>query len=565
MPFCFSHANYRSSHIWLRGFRGAVILFATAIILYDITGLSQIDPAAGALLLGLIILSRWVPVAISREKPITFTASFVFAAAMLVGAPAAGICAIVACAIHSQNSHRSSRLYSIFLGGQFTLAAWASQTFFYKFTGFPHISPHPGWREIVALMGAASLFSLINGIIVSLGNVGSRYARRNYAEPVLRAQALAYMVSFPFATLMVLAYRAFGLTSLPILATLLLVCAHAVRMTVDNRNLKRQIWALEQLGRTCVSGVNAEMPLQRFLSLSRELVSFDRGVLWVSDDTNSTLEPRTVYPETANLPSNTEASPDSILLRAAQRTTPMLIADASRDPRQPAGTDAASWLLYPIVMQGRTIAVAQFSRSISRPFTQTEANRLAPLVPQAAVAFESVHVRYLMHRYQNMATTDGLTGLLNHRRSQEVLRLELKRTTRYQHPLAVLMMDVDNFKQFNDTYGHPQGDVLLRSISRIIRNIVRDVDHVGRYGGEEFIVILPETNRTAAILLADRIRSSIEEEWFPAGHGAVVQKTISVGVAAYPEDTARASELIQKADEALYQAKRNGRNCVIAA
>src|SRR5205085_9274438 len=134
--------------------------------------------------------------------------------------------------------------------------------------------------------------------------------------------------------------------------------------------------------------------------------------------------------------------------------------------------------------------------------------RLASLVPQAAVALENVRVRENMH---NLASTDGLTALFNHRRMHDLLREEMLRATRYHRALSVLMLDVDSFKTFNDTYGHPQGDRLLRSLSNILRVSVRTTDHVGRYGCQEFMVILPESSKDDACRLAQRRRSAVGE------------------------------------------------------
>ncbi len=206
--------------------------------------------------------------------------------------------------------------------------------------------------------------------------------------------------------------------------------------------------------------------------------------------------------------------------------------------------------------------MAQWIRPARSPFTRDDVARLASLVPQAAVALENVRIREKMH---SLAATDGLTGLWNHRKTHELLAREMRRASRYHRALSVLMLDVDGFKTFNDTYGHPQGDQLLRCIASILQANVRSVDHVGRYGGEEFMVILPETYKDNACRLAERIRSAVEEQAFVVVAGQVIRRTISVGVASYPEDALNPSELVQRADEALYRAKRAGKNCVLWA
>ena len=169
-------------------------------------------------------------------------------------------------------------------------------------------------------------------------------------------------------------------------------------------------------------------------------------------------------------------------------------------------------------------------------------------------------------RWKKLAVSDGLTGLYNHRYFQERWRREVQRARRYDETLALMIIDVDNFKNFNDTMGHPQGDVLLKEISTLLTRSVREVDLVARYGGEEFVVVLPKTPRDDAIVLAQRVRSLVAQHPFrhrdvqPGG-----RLTISVGVSAFPEDGADASEVIIAADKALYRAKRGGRDRVMAA
>jgi diguanylate cyclase (GGDEF)-like protein len=158
-----------------------------------------------------------------------------------------------------------------------------------------------------------------------------------------------------------------------------------------------------------------------------------------------------------------------------------------------------------------------------------------------------------------MASTDGLTGLNNHRTFQERLQQEIERARRFDTPLSLLMIDIDRFKKFNDTYGHTNGDEVLKIIARILKDNVRSIDFVARYGGEEFAVILPQVDLEGALVVAERIRRSAENyELVFNGHKERV--TLSIGVATYPDDASNREQLIDHADKALYLAKRTGRN-----
>ena len=164
-------------------------------------------------------------------------------------------------------------------------------------------------------------------------------------------------------------------------------------------------------------------------------------------------------------------------------------------------------------------------------------------------------------RLDKLSRIDGLTELWNHRHLHEILVTELKRAVRYQISLSFLMIDVDDFKVYNDTYGHPMGDIILKEISRILVKNLREIDIISRYGGEEFAIILPETDKENASKLALRLQKSVEEHAFdreetqPGG-----KMTISVGVANYPIDSRDPRSIIAEADKALYQAKRLGKN-----
>ncbi|MBN2357890.1 MAG: diguanylate cyclase [Deltaproteobacteria bacterium] len=166
---------------------------------------------------------------------------------------------------------------------------------------------------------------------------------------------------------------------------------------------------------------------------------------------------------------------------------------------------------------------------------------------------------------EQLAVTDGLTGMFNHRYFQEMLSREVKRAERADHQFALLMIDVDHFKHYNDSFGHPAGDILLRELGRLFGENLRQNDVVARYGGEEFIALLVDSDRRAGTATAEKLRGLIAAHPFANREqqplGAV---TISVGIAFYPADGRTPGDLIYAADQALYRSKHAGRNCVTA-
>jgi two-component system cell cycle response regulator len=167
----------------------------------------------------------------------------------------------------------------------------------------------------------------------------------------------------------------------------------------------------------------------------------------------------------------------------------------------------------------------------------------------------------MMEKLQKLAVTDGLTKLYNSRSFYSQLETEVDRFNRYKHPLALLLLDLDFFKEYNDNYGHLEGDKVLVRFSQIIKSCLRANDSAYRYGGEEFTVILPETAGAEARTVAQRIRAALEAERFCPENGKEVQITISIGVTEYQREE-ELSTFIQRADKAMYLSKQNGRNKV---
>jgi diguanylate cyclase (GGDEF)-like protein len=211
----------------------------------------------------------------------------------------------------------------------------------------------------------------------------------------------------------------------------------------------------------------------------------------------------------------------------------------------------------------RVLAIVSVARG-DRSFQPQEKELFSYLTSQAAVSVENVD---LHETVQRQAVTDELTGLFNHRRFQEVMSAEVERARRYDQEMGLIMLDIDNFKQVNDTYGHVQGDMVLREVARVLRQSARDVDEPARYGGEEMAVALPQTDLDGAYRFAERVRLRIEALELPLLNGdGSVKVTASFGAAslasADPQDKAG---LVAAADAALYEAKRSGKNRTVKA
>ncbi len=212
----------------------------------------------------------------------------------------------------------------------------------------------------------------------------------------------------------------------------------------------------------------------------------------------------------------------------------------------------------PLRPGSRDIGLLSLTKSPGTPFEEVELHLLEALETHVSVALENA-------RLYSIAITDELTRVYTLRYFQSVLAEEAARYERYGQKFALLMIDIDDFKRINDTYGHPVGDEALRRVARAFKESVREVDVVCRYGGEEFTVILPAADAKAARVVARRIRARVELETFDLAPEVSFRLTVSVGAACCPGDARTARRLVEAADEALYQAKRAGKNRVVEA
>lgn len=254
-----------------------------------------------------------------------------------------------------------------------------------------------------------------------------------------------------------------------------------------------------------------------------------------------------------------------VLGAITKTASPVRLEDVRRDPRHlgfpPGHPPMRSFLGVPILARDRLLGQLYVTeKSGGRPFTAEDEALLVNLARDASIAIENAH---LLEQVQALAVTDGLTGLSNHRTFQEHLREEIERAERYHRVCALLMIDVDNFKNINDLHGHPVGDEVLKQIAGTLRKMVRSIDLCARYGGEEFAVVLPETDQSGGRIVAERIRQAVEAIEFRTPNGQALSLRVSIGLAAYPEKAASAKGLIERADVYLTDAKFLGKNCVV--
>lgn len=197
------------------------------------------------------------------------------------------------------------------------------------------------------------------------------------------------------------------------------------------------------------------------------------------------------------------------------------------------------------------------NNKIESPYLKGEVELVDVFAKEIAISLENA---YLHEQVEELAITDGLTNLYNHRYFRQRFAEEFNRSRRYKFPLSLMISDVDIFKGYVDSYGHLKADRALIELGVLVKKELREIDIVARYGGDEFVYILPQTPPQQAFLVAERLKKAVESYRFEGGNGREAKLTLSIGIAGYPLHAQTAEELLKKADEALFQAKKEGRN-----
>jgi len=226
------------------------------------------------------------------------------------------------------------------------------------------------------------------------------------------------------------------------------------------------------------------------------------------------------------------------------------------------GFRTRSILCAPLISRGRIIGAVELINKRRGRFNNEDLQMVNTLVEPGAIAIENA---ILYQKSAELTVTDDLTKLFNSRYLNVHLRREIKRSRRYGVPVSLIFLDLDGFKQVNDNHGHLSGSRALYEVGQILSETVREIDVVSRYGGDEFTIILPQTGATGAMIIAERIRASIQERVFLSDLGLNVRLTASFGVSTFPDHGQSREDLIQRADQAMYLVKDRGKNGVALA
>ena len=318
-----------------------------------------------------------------------------------------------------------------------------------------------------------------------------------------------------------------------------------------------------------ISGPNPENTYNSIVSNSKDLLQSERASLLLLDDESNELilkaasglatDPSLVGPISVG---------EGVSGEVINTGKPLIVTDVRSSGRKPAPPERSykteSFISYPITIGGRKVGVLNVTdKSNGQPFNEIDLTLLDMIGPQMAVALERAEWQERATEFQLMSITDSLTGLPNRRYLEERLAEELNRSRRYDYPMSFLMIDIDDFKAYNDKNGHQAGDLALQITAHCLKAALRAADVASRYGGEEFCILLPQTALSEAGTIADRIRHRVNTTHYPHGKSQPLGRvTISVGVSTFSPIINTSENIIAAADRALYQAKSLGKDRV---
>lgn len=320
--------------------------------------------------------------------------------------------------------------------------------------------------------------------------------------------------------------------------------------------------SVRRVGETLRSTHDMQQMREAILLTAFDAVGAEAACLWMFTPTRDELHPIATAGITASDLGRITVG-EGIAGVVAERAAALML-PATGGPHPARGEPAYPVVIaVPMYSEDRIIAVlAAYRRDSSRPFSREDLDTVVFLAEQGGVAIENV----LLHEEaRRLSITDGLTGVWNRRYFQMQFRQVLATAMRFERAFSVLMLDLDHFKQMNDAFGHQRGDAILIEFSQRVKENLREVDTFARWGGEEFVCLLPETDEEGATTTAEKIREAVRTRAFGGLGDEPVEVTVSIGVAAYPKDGGSLTDLIEGADKAMYLAKQTGRDRVCLA
>jgi diguanylate cyclase (GGDEF)-like protein len=416
--------------------------------------------------------------------------------------------------------------------------------------------PNLGWSVVISSTAAYLITGFLLEVLpslwwstVTLEERGRMFMRRALTVAIFAPAGVSiFYIYFPYGTDGVLLFL------VPVAAFIL-----ALELYARSSALSRNLSTIQEISRKISTILDPDRLAVEALRSIGGIIPYRWGAVWMRDRITGQLSARHCLGpggEDRSLPGEIPG----VVVMAAKGERILddtVAAERYGDPME--GTAWVQLLAVPIASRGEVFGVLGMTSASSKGFTAQQRRWMDTLAANMAIAMQNA---ILYQQREREAVRDGLTHLYNHRFLQERLSQEIERYRRHGRVFSLIILDIDHFKDYNDAFGHPEGDKLLVELAKILIRSVRQVDFVARYGGEEFAVVLPECPPDQAVQVAERIRRNVET--FQNAHRDRYNLTISAGVSAFPADGENKEQIFEKADRALYRAKEEGRNRVCA-
>lgn len=336
--------------------------------------------------------------------------------------------------------------------------------------------------------------------------------------------------------------------------------------TLNHRTseLEKSQFQLEMIyenSRILASILDTESVVGEVMKIMGEILGYESFAIVFKDRTGKPyLRARSAKGETSLHPRPCPPDGTELIQKIIEVGEPICLKNIlSRFDYKPLDSNARSLMITPLTSHSTNMGVLVAESNDENKFNERDMQMLSIVARSAALALENAD---LHKRTEELTINDELTETYNYRYFVQKLQEEKRRAVRYNLPLSLVMVDIDWFKKLNDSYGHEIGNLVLKRLSEVIKKCIRDVDVFCRYGGEEFVIILPQTPQVEAAQIAERIRGQVEKAVIDAGKRGKLKVTVSVGATSFPENGKSQNELLAVADQALYRAKGEGRNLV---
>jgi diguanylate cyclase (GGDEF)-like protein len=338
-----------------------------------------------------------------------------------------------------------------------------------------------------------------------------------------------------------------------------------VTTLIERRN--SELASMIEIGKALTSSLEVHAVLETIMKQVDRLIKPKAWSLLLVDEASRELSFEiAVSPVAEKLKGITLKPGEGIAGWVAQHGVPLLIPDVREDPRFATHFDeqlaykTRSIVAVPLKIQERVIGVIELINSYDElMFDDVDQSILAAIADFAAIALVNAKN---FDRINELVVTDDLTGLYNSRHFAQLIESEFQRAQRYQTELSLVFLDLDHLKRINDAHGHLVGSRMLSELGRLIGRNIRDCDRAARYGGDEFVIILPQTGKQQALSMAEKLLDLMRSTKFFSDDNQEIHITASFGVATYPPDASNRTELVRAADIAMYEAKESGRDCV---